>query len=47
VAVPALLPALYAQALVLAAGLWGLAFVIYLLIYAPWLTSTRLDGKDG
>ncbi len=47
VAVPALVPVLYAQALVLAAGLWGLAFVIYLLIYAPWLTSTRLDGKDG
>ena len=24
-----------------------LAFAIYLLIYAPGLTSTRLDGKDG
>ena len=47
VGVPAVVPAVYAQALVLAAGLWGLAFLIYLLIYAPWLTQTRLDGKDG
>ena len=30
-----------------AAGLWALAFAIYLVIYVPWLTRTRLDGKDG
>ncbi|MEZ5608690.1 MAG: NnrS family protein [Burkholderiaceae bacterium] len=47
VGVPAAVPAVYAPALLLAAGLWGLAFLIYLLIYAPWLTQTRLDGKDG
>jgi len=23
------------------------AFAIYLVIYTPWLTQTRLDGKDG
>ncbi|MEN9493553.1 MAG: hypothetical protein RJA63_4002, partial [Pseudomonadota bacterium] len=23
------------------------AFGIYLVIFAPWLVSTRLDGKDG
>jgi uncharacterized protein involved in response to NO len=26
---------------------WSAAFLIYLFIYTPWLTSTRLDGKDG
>lgn len=47
VAVPAVVPAFYARALDVAAGLWGLAFLIYLVIYVPWLTRTRLDGKDG
>ena len=47
VAVPAVLPAFYARALDVAAGMWGLAFLIYLVIYVPWLTRTRLDGKDG
>ena len=32
----------------LAAGLaWSCAFVIYLAVFAPWLTQPRLDGKDG
>ena len=35
------------HALALSALLWSLAFVIYLLRYAPWLTSARLDGKPG
>jgi uncharacterized protein involved in response to NO len=30
-----------------AAVAWSAAFLIYLFIYTPWLTSTRLDGKDG
>ena len=47
VAVPAVVPAFYARALDVAAGMWGLAFLIYLVIYVPWLTRTRLDGKDG
>ena len=47
VGVPALWPSSTAAALAWAAGLWGLAFLIYLLIYAPWLLRTRLDGKDG
>ena len=45
--VPVLLPALLAPALTLAAAAWGLAFLIYLWRFAPWLASTRLDGKDG
>lgn len=46
-----LLPILAPQWLVtwlLAAALaWSAAFGIYLVIYTPWLLSTRLDGKDG
>lgn len=45
--VPAVVPGWYAPALGLAAGLWGLAFLIYVVVYTPWLLRTRLDGKDG
>jgi uncharacterized protein involved in response to NO len=45
--VPLVLPGFYDVMLVLAALAWSLAFVIYLWIFAPWLTRTRLDGKDG
>jgi uncharacterized protein involved in response to NO len=34
-------------ALIAAAVAWCSAFVVYLFVFAPWLTSTRLDGKDG
>ena len=47
VLVPALQPGWYAYALEAAACLWALAFALYLFIYTPWLTRTRLDGKDG
>jgi uncharacterized protein involved in response to NO len=30
-----------------AAVAWTATFLIYLVIYTPWLASTRLDGKDG
>jgi uncharacterized protein involved in response to NO len=30
-----------------AAIAWSAAFAIYLFIYTPWLTRTRVDGKDG
>lgn len=33
--------------LALAATAWAAAFLIYLVIYTPWLTRARLDGKDG
>lgn len=45
--VPLLVPALMGVALTLAAAAWSLAFLIYLWRFAPWLMSTRLDGKDG
>jgi uncharacterized protein involved in response to NO len=47
VLVPLLVPGAYMAALVLAAAAWGIAFVIYLWIFTPWLLQTRLDGKDG
>ena len=33
--------------LIAAAVAWSAAFVLYLCVFAPWLTSPRLDGKDG
>jgi uncharacterized protein involved in response to NO len=46
-----LLPLLAPQHLVIwlaaAAAAWGLAFALYLFVFAPWLVTTRLDGKDG
>jgi len=46
-----LLPIVAPQAFALwiggAAIAWSAAFMIYIWIYAPWLASTRVDGKDG
>ena len=47
VLVPMVAPQWYLHALVGAAAAWTTAFLIYLVMYVPWLTSTRLDGKDG
>lgn len=47
VLVPAVAPQWYAPALALAATAWAIAFAVYLFVYTPWLTQTRLDGKDG
>ena len=33
--------------LVVAAACWSLAFVLFLLVYAPYLWQSRLDGKEG
>lgn len=41
------LPALALLGIHIAATLWALAFVIYLLRYAPWLARPRLDGQPG
>ncbi len=46
-----LLPLLAPQHVVIwfaaAAAAWALAFALYLLVFAPWLTTARVDGKDG
>jgi len=47
VLVPAVAPQWYAPALAVAAFAWAVAFALYLFVYTPWLTQTRLDGKDG
>jgi len=47
VVLPILAPQWFAQALLAAALAWSAAFTIYLVVYTPWLATTRLDGKDG
>ena len=44
---PLVAPQLFLHLVAGAATAWSAAFLIYLFIYTPWLTSTRLDGKDG
>ena len=47
VLVPTLVPQAWAWSIAAAAAAWSTAFFLYLVIYAPWLTRTRADGKDG
>jgi uncharacterized protein involved in response to NO len=47
VLLPLVAPQHIASWLVAAATAWGLAFALYLLVFAPWLVSARIDGKDG
>jgi uncharacterized protein involved in response to NO len=47
VVLPILAPQWFVQSLLAAALAWSAAFAIYLVIYTPWLMSTRRDGKDG
>lgn len=47
VLLPLVAPSWLVTWLLAAALAWSAAFVIYLVIYMPWLLSTRLDGKDG
>jgi uncharacterized protein involved in response to NO len=44
---PLIAPQLFLHLVAGAATAWSAGFLIYLYIYTPWLTSTRLDGKDG
>lgn len=47
VLLPWVAPAHTTNWLVLAASAWAIAFALYLWVFAPWLLSSRLDGKDG
>ena len=47
VLLPLIAPQWLAVWLLAAMLAWSTAFAIYLFIYAPWLMSTRVDGKDG
>jgi len=44
---PGLAALRYALVMVLAAGLWTAAFVLYLWVYGPMLLKPRADGKPG
>ncbi len=37
----------YSELLLASAGCWSMAFVLYLAVYLPRLSTTRLDGNDG
>jgi uncharacterized protein involved in response to NO len=45
--VPLFAPGWYFAALVAAAGLWTVAFILYLVSYVPVLLMPRVDGKPG
>jgi uncharacterized protein involved in response to NO len=47
VIVPLVAPQWHAPALLAAGSVWTLAFLIYLVIYLPILTTPRVDGKAG
>ena len=47
VAGPLLLPDLKPHAIALAGALWVLSLLLYLVKYAPFLASSRIDGKEG
>ena len=44
---PLMAPAYTAPALLGAAIAWSAAFALYLIVYLPWLTQARLDGREG
>lgn len=47
VLLPLLAPGHLVAWLVVAAAAWSIAFALYLVVFTPWLLTTRLDGKDG
>jgi uncharacterized protein involved in response to NO len=47
VALPLLRPQQQTLWLIVAAMAWSAAFGLYLIVFTPWLLTTRLDGKDG
>lgn len=44
---PLAMPQWLPHLLISAALAWCIAFFVYLVVYGPWLMTTRLDGKDG
>ncbi len=47
VVVPLLAPAWYFPSLVTAGALWSIAFLVFVVVYAPLLSKRRMDGKAG
>jgi uncharacterized protein involved in response to NO len=47
VGLPLVAPQHQVPGLIAAALAWSAAFGLYLIVFAPWLLSPRLDGKDG
>ncbi len=47
VLMPLLMPDWYRQSLMLSGGLWGAAFLLFVLVYLPILIRPRVDGQPG
>lgn len=47
VVLPLVAPNWMASGLLIAAACWATAFGIYAVVYTPWLSQARVDGKDG
>lgn len=47
VMVPAWAPELAHRGITIAGGLWVLAYIIYIYLYAPMLVAPRVDGRPG
>ncbi len=47
VMIPLIAPSSTSLALVVAAAAWSCAFLLFLVIFTPWLMRARADGKDG
>ena len=47
VLVPLLMPRFYLESALISALLWTAAFALYVWQFAPWLLSSRVDGKAG
>ncbi len=43
----ALMPGFYKMGIMLAGTAWSAAFLLYLVVYAPYLMRPRIDGKEG
>ena len=47
VLLPLAWPEGYRTAVAASGALWSAAFLLYLLVYVPFLTAPRVDGKPG
>ncbi|MGE0311665.1 MAG: NnrS family protein [Lautropia sp.] len=47
VLLPLVAPQWLVWSLIGSATAWATAFALYAVVFAPWLTTTRADGKDG
>lgn len=47
VVLPLVVPGYTAPWLLIAAACWAMAFGVYTVVFTPWLSQVRVDGRDG